>query len=226
MLEAAGYCVELVTVGDSQRSTLSQGLLEKAKRQGTKLFQELDARSTDTPLLVCEPSCATALADDLPDLLDDIELGNRVASRVKMVDHFLEQELAAGRCALHWKRSDVLSSRQFLVHIHCHQKTLDGGRWTHKLLARIPGATVEDTEAGCCGMAGSFGYEIEHAELSRQIAGQRLLPRLAEASAEVQVVTNGFSCRHQIADLSERHPRHVVEVIREFLECNSQSALN
>ena len=75
-------------------------------------------------------------------------------------------------------------------------------------------------------MAGSFGYEIEHAELSRQIAGQRLLPRLAEASAEVQVVTNGFSCRHQIADLSERHPRHVVEVIREFLECNSQSALN
>ena len=226
VLEAAGYCVELVTVGDSQRSTLSQGLLEKAKRQGTKLFQELDARSTDTPLLVCEPSCATALADDLPDLLDDIELGNRVASRVKMVDHFLEQELAAGRCALHWKRSDVLSSRQFLVHIHCHQKTLDGGRWTHKLLARIPGATVEDTEAGCCGMAGSFGYEIEHAELSRQIAGQRLLPRLAEASAEVQVVTNGFSCRHQIADLSERHPRHVVEVIREFLECNSQSALN
>ena len=226
VLEAAGYCVELVTVGDSQRSAISQGLLEKAKREGTKLFHELDAGSIDIPILVCEPSCASALADDLPDLLDDIELGNRVASRVKMVDHFLEQELAAGRCALYWKKSDVLSPRRFLVHIHCHQKTLDGGCWTHKLLARIPGATVEDTEAGCCGMAGSFGYEIEHAELSRQIAGQRLLPRLAKASAETQVVTNGFSCRHQIADLSERRPRHVVEVIREFLECNSQSVLN
>ena len=226
VLEAAGYCVELVTVGDSQRSAISQGLLEKAKREGTKLFHELDACSIDTPLIVCEPSCASALAGDLPDLLDDIELGYRVASRVKMVDHFLEQELAAGRCALHWKTSNVRSSRQFLVHIHCHQKTLDGGRWTHKLLARIPGATVEDTEAGCCGMAGSFGYEVEHAELSRQIAGQRLLPRLAKASADVQVVTNGFSCRHQIADLSERSPRHVVEVIREFLECNLQCALN
>jgi len=225
VLEAAGYCVELVTVGDSQRSAISQGMLEKAKREGTKLFHKLDARSIDTPLLVCEPSCASSLADDLPDLLDDIELGYRVASRVKMVDHFLEQELASGRCVLHWKSSAILSSKQFLVHIHCHQRTLDGGHWTHKLLARIPGATVEDTEAGCCGMAGSFGYEVEHAELSRQIAGQRLLPRLAKAGAEVQVVTNGFSCRHQIADLSERSPRHVVEVIREFIECNLQYVL-
>jgi len=219
VLEAAGYQVELATFGDSQRSAISQGLLDKAKRNGTRLFQQLDQLLTDdVPLLFCEPSCATAVADDLPDLLDDIELSSRVASRVQMLDHFLEQELQAGRCSLIWKNSQVTVSRHFLVHTHCHQKTLDGGRWTHRLLSRIPGAVVDDTDAGCCGMAGSFGYEVEHAELSRKIAEERLLPRLTKESKETQVVTNGFSCRHQISDLSERKPRHVAEVIRAFLQ--------
>lgn len=218
VLEAAGYEVELATLGDSQRSAISQGLLDQAKRNGTRLFQQLDALLAEgIPLLVCEPSCASSLADDLPDLLDDAELARRVAGRVQMLDHFLEQELAAGRCTLPWKTSVTGVSQQFLLHGHCHQKTLDGGRWTHRLLARIPGAVVDDSEAGCCGMAGAFGYEIEHAELSRKIAGQRLLPRLAKANSKTQVVTNGFSCRHQIANLSVRKPRHVAEVVRAFL---------
>jgi Fe-S oxidoreductase len=124
-------------LGDSQRSAISQGLLEQAKRDGTLLFQRLDALlADDTPWLICEPSCATALADDLPDLLDDAETAQRVASRVQMLDRFLEQELAAGCCTLLWKESDV--PRQFLVHGHYHQKTLDGGLRTHRLLARIP----------------------------------------------------------------------------------------
>lgn len=218
VLEAAGYQVKLATLGGSQRSAISQGLLDKAKCNGTRLFQQLDALLADgAPLLVCEPSCGSALSDDQPDLLDDVELASRVASRVQMLDHFLEQELSAGRCTLSWKAQGTESAQHFLVHAHCHQKTLDGGRWTHRLLARIPGAVVEDTEAGCCGMAGAFGYEIEHAELSRKIAGLRLIPRLSKASPETQVVTNGFSCHHQIADLSGRKPRHIAEVVRAFL---------
>jgi Fe-S oxidoreductase len=218
VLEAAGYRVELATLGDSQRVAISQGLLDRAKRNGTRLFQQLDELLADgAPLLVCEPSCASALMDDLPDLLDDTELSWRIADRVQMWDQFLEQELVAGRCILPWKTPDADASRRFLVHGHCHQKTYGGGRWTHRLLARIPGATVEDTEAGCCGMAGSFGYEIEHAELSRNIAAQRLLPKLGKAGADTQVVSNGFSCRHQINDLSQRRSRHVAEVIRSFL---------
>lgn len=218
VLEAAGYQVELATLGDSQRGAISQGLLDQAKRNGTRLFRRLDALlADDAPLLVCEPSCATALADDLPDLLDDAELARRVASRVQMLDAFLEQELTSGHCALPWKVSGANEPRHFLVHAHCHQKTLDGGRWTQKLLARIPCAVVSDTEAGCCGMAGSFGYEAEHAGLSRIIAGQRLLPRLDRISGETRVVTNGFSCRHQIADLSGRQSVHVIELVREFL---------
>lgn len=218
VLEAAGYQVELATLGDSQRGAISQGLLDQAKRNGTLLFQRLDALlADDAPLLVCEPSCASALADDLPDLIDDAELAQRVASRVQMLDFFLEQELASGRCTLPWKAHGRDASLHFLVHGHCHQKTLDGGRWTHRLLARIPGAVVSDTEAGCCGMAGSFGYEAEHAELSRIIASQRLLPRLDKISSETRVVTNGFSCRHQIADLNGRQSRHVIELVQEFL---------
>lgn len=218
VLEAAGYRVDLATLGDSQRSAISQGLLDQAKRNGTRLFQRLDEMLADgIPLLVCEPSSASALVDDLPDLLDDADLARRVASQVKMVDHFLELELTAGHCTLPWNIHLPDVSRHFLIHGHCHQKTLDGGRWTHRLLARIPGAVVADTEAGCCGMAGAFGYEVEHVKISRKIAEQRLLPRLAKADADVQVVSNGFSCRHQIFDLSGRKSRHVAEVVRGFL---------
>lgn len=218
VLTAAGYQVQLSQSSDSQRSAISQGLLDQAKRKGTVLFRELDALTADgASILVCEPSCASALADDLPDLLDDPDLVSRVAGRVIMLDRFLEQELAAGRCELNLHSPVEGEPRLFLVHSHCHQKTLDGGRWTHKLLGRIPGAIVEDSEAGCCGMAGAFGYEVEHAELSRRIAGAKLLPRLDRGGSNIQVVANGFSCRHQIADLSRHKPRHFVEVIRGLL---------
>jgi Fe-S oxidoreductase len=136
-----------------------------------------------------------------------------------MFDHFLEQELVANNCTLPWKKQSKESDgvQAFLVHSHCHQKTLDGGRWTHRLLARILGSKVQDTEAGCCGMAGSFGYEVEHASLSQAIAEQRLLPCLSKADTSTQIVSNGFSCRHQIVDLSGRKPRHIAEVLRSFL---------
>ena len=220
VLEAAGYKIELASLGDSQRSAISQGLLDQAKRNGTRLFKRLDSEfPANVPILVCEPSCASALKDDLPELMNDVELANRVASRVQMFDHFLEQELAANNCFLPWKKQSKESDdvQTFLVHSHCHQKTLDGGRWTHRLLARILGSQVQDTEAGCCGMAGSFGYEVEHASLSQTIAEQRLLPSLSKADVSTQIVSNGFSCRHQIADLSGRKARHIAEVLRSFL---------
>lgn len=220
VLEAAGYKIELASLGDSQRSAISQGLLDQAKRNGSRLFKRLDSEfSANVPILVCEPSCASALKDDLLELLDDVELANRVASRVQMFDHFLEQELAANNCILPWKKQTKESDgvQAFLVHSHCHQKAIDGGRWTHQLLARISGSQVQDTEAGCCGMAGSFGYEVEHASLSQAIAEQRLLPCLSKADDSTQIISNGFSCRHQIADLSGRKPRHIAEVLRSFL---------
>jgi len=140
-----------------------------------------------------------------------------VAGRVQMLDHFLEQQLSAGLCSLPFRAEATADGTEFLVHGHCHQKTLDGGRFTHRLLGRIPRAVVLDSESGCCGMAGAFGYETEHADFSRQIAAQRLLPILAKAPASTWVVANGFSCRHQISDLSGRRPLHVAEVMRSFI---------
>lgn len=217
LLEAAGYRVILASFGDSQRTAISQGLLDQAKRNGTRLFHQLDVvTDQEFPILVCEPSCASALTDDLPDLIEDDNLSARVAGRVQMIDHFLEQELSAGRCCLPWKNVPPGELRRFLVHSHCHQKTLDGAQWTHRLLARVPGSLVEDTDAGCCGMAGSFGYESEHVQLSKEIAALRLLPRLAQTTEETVIVANGFSCRHQISDLTDRNPLHVVEVLRNY----------
>lgn len=217
VLELAGYSVILATLGDSQRTAISQGLLDQAKRRGTRLVEQLDVLSkSDIPILVCEPSCASALTDDLPDLIENVDLAVRVAKRVQTIDHFLEQQLSTGRCSLSLKDACDGEIREFLVHSHCHQKIIDGAQWTHRLLARIPGAIVKDSEAGCCGMAGSFGYEAEHAELSRKIAAERLLPRLAQASKTTQVVANGFSCRHQIADLTDRNPLHIIEVLRTY----------
>lgn len=223
VLEAAGYQVDLITVGDSQRSSISLGRLDRAKREGELLYQKIDQLLSDqTPLLVCEPSCASALADDLPDLLDDPETGRKIARKVRMFDHFLEQEVDAGRCELPLSKSSQQKAGTVVVHTHCHQKMLDGGQWTHRLLNRLPVEKVMDSGAGCCGMAGTFGYEVEHSALSRNIASQRLLPRLHGVPQDTIVISNGFSCRHQIADLSGRRPLHVTEMIRNFIECSQK----
>ncbi len=98
------------------------------------------------------------------------------------------------------------------VHVHCHQKALVGPEPTLQVL-RTLGVDVRYIDAGCCGMAGAFGYEAEHYDLSVRIAEDRLLPALREAPAEAIVVANGTSCRHQIQDLAHREPVHLVEVL-------------
>jgi FAD/FMN-containing dehydrogenase/Fe-S oxidoreductase len=215
-LEAAGYRVDLATVGESQRVAISMGMLDKAKKNGYHVLKALDELlDPDTLIIVCEPSSASALLEDLPDLIDDSVLARRIADRVVMFDKFLEEGIAAGRVLLKWRET---KPSYFMVHSHCHQKTVDGGNWTQKLLARIPGATVRDSEAGCCGMAGTFGYQKEHADLSLKIASQRLIPALDKAPENAIIVVNGFSCRHQISELTSRIPLHVAEVINGFIE--------
>lgn len=224
-LEAAGFQVELATLGDSQRIAITHGLLDEARKKGERLFQQLDQRyDSDLPIIVCEPSCASSLADDLPDLLEDQALVARIADRVVMFDHFVERELQAGNITFYWKIDESGNSVHFLVHGHCHQKATDGALWTQKLLKRIPNAVVADTNAGCCGMAGTFGYEKEHFELSNKIAQQRLVPKLNEArnnTRDICVVSNGFSCRHQIGELTEDTPIHTAQALRMYIQLES-----
>jgi Fe-S oxidoreductase len=108
--------------------------------------------------------------------------------------------------------------KQFLLHGHCHQKALVGSGAALELLRMIPGADVREVDSGCCGMAGSFGYEAEHYEISQKIGERALLPAVRALPPEAQVVAMGTSCRQQIADFSGRRAKHLVEGLAEALE--------
>ncbi len=224
VLEAAGFEVELVRVGDSQRPAISKGFLARAKKRGTAVLRRLEPYAKrGLPILVCEPSSASSLIDDLPDLADDEELGGTVAARVRMIDSFLAEEIRAGRCRLPWKNG-ASEPVKILFHGHCHQKALEGVDGSLSLLKGIPGAEVTETEAGCCGMAGAFGYEKEHFDISVKVAEDRLLDALRSAPEDALVVANGFSCRHQISDLSGRRAVHAIEAVRRFIDIDSGGA--
>jgi len=218
VLEAAGFSVILFSA-DSQRPALSQGMLDVAQKRGTNVIQRLAPYAEKKlPILVIEPSCATALLQDLPDLTEHPDMAASVASHVHLLDNFLAGELLAGRCSLPSMRAD---GQTLLFHPHCHQRSIDGGRATLALLNLIQGAVIKSTDAGCCGMAGSFGYEKDHYDLSVKIAEDRLLPVLRTCENNTIVVATGFSCRHQISDLSGRQARHPVQVIDQLIQKNA-----
>jgi len=209
LLEGCGYEVILARAGCCQRPRLSKGLVRQAKRDGTKTMQKLDVYARQGLPIVClEPSCASALADDLPDLIDDAELGRRVASCVTMIDVFLEREVAAGQIP-----PLAAKASAFLLHGHCHQKSEFGTAAIHCHFARMPGVACEEVDSGCCGMAGSFGYE--HYEFSLQVGERRLFPAVRQAVAENKtVIACGISCRHQLRDALGVEAKHWVEVVR------------
>ena len=164
-----------------------------------------------TPILGLEPSCILTLSDEWPELVPG-EDANRVATSVHLADEWLGKKLAANECKL----SLIETGEKCLFHGHCHQKALVGVKGSVTALGQVPGLAVKVLDTGCCGMAGAFGYEKEHFDLSVQIAGQELLPALAE-EPQAMVAATGTSCRHQIRDLTGRQALHPMEVIRNAL---------
>jgi len=211
LLESCGYEVLVANAGCCQRPRISHGLLREAKELGGRTLRNLDPWLEDgVPVVCCEPSCCSALNDDLPDLIDDPDLAARARTGIRMIDVFLADEVAAGRLSGPFEST----CGTVRIHGHCHQKTLYGTAAMKTLLGLVEGLDFAELETGCCGMAGSFGYEAEHYELSVKVAEDRLLPAVRELSPEVAVIACGFSCRHQLADLADREARHFVEVIR------------
>ena len=207
LLENLGYQVTLAKAGCCQRPRLSKGLVKDARKHGTKTLANLDIFAKQgLPILTLEPSCASALTDDLPDLVDDHAMGQRVSKQIKMIDTFLAEELDAGR--LQGKLTS--DTKDALLHGHCHQKALYGSEAMARLLKHA-GVNVNEVDSGCCGMAGSFGYE--HHDLSMQIGEQRLFPAVRNKAHGTTVVACGFSCRHQIKDGCNETPKHLVEVL-------------
>lgn len=189
------------------RPAISKGQLSLAKQLANANIGRLQAHLDHAPFIFLEPSCQSAFIDDYPDLVDAglQTAAQQIAAKCMSAETWLAHQLTQQRQSLNWDEMP----RQILLHGHCHQKALWGTASTKQLLASIPSATVNEIDSGCCGVAGSFGYE--HYGLSLKIANQRLLPAI-EAQPQALVVAPGTSCRTQISEAGHRvwHPIELV----------------
>ncbi len=199
------------------RPVISKGLLDSAKAMAKENIRALQ-NLPDAPLLFLEPSCQSAFMDDYPTLVDAEEqsAARDLAQRCQSIEHFFAEQLAKRADSLDWRAAE----KDILLHGHCHQKALWGTGDTLALLRCIPGTAVAELNTGCCGVAGSFGYE--HYELSMKIAEDRLLPAI-RANPQAIIAAPGTSCRAQIHDagLEARHP---VQIVLDALSSAAQHA--
>lgn len=209
LLNACGYEVVLADVGCCQRPLISNGFLAEAKSKGALTARKLEGLlKTDMYVVVLEPSCFSALNEDLPDLLDDENLVRLMHDKVVSMEAFLWNEVKANNI-----KGRFSSDEKLVIHGHCHQKST-GDLQDLKVLLSHFDVPFEILNTGCCGMAGAFGYEDQHYEISRQIAEERLLPALDAHKGSGQVIACGTSCRHQIKDLSDQIARHFVSSLK------------
>ncbi len=217
LLEAAGLTVGLAGNVCCGRPLISQGLLSAARSRGetnTELLFPLVEKGEK--LVFFEPSCLSAMREDVPALLRGEVRRNaqRVADSCVLFEEFLEQELHEGKVDLAFRPGPA----ELLLHGHCHQKAMGLVAPAKALLSRVPGSTVVDLDAGCCGMAGSFGYQRDHFEVSQKIAERRLLPAARNLGPDSVLVASGMSCRHQVADLAGVRAQHPAELLWSLLE--------
>src|SRR4029077_17529480 len=164
-----------------------------------------------TPIVGLEPSCLLTLRDEFPGILPGTAT-NALAKRAQLFEEFVESERGADWFVLALK---PMEGRTALLHGDCHQKAFDAVGAAVKALQLIPGLTVETFDSTCCGMAGSFGYEAEHREISLKIGELGVLPKFRTAASDTLLPANGTSCRHQIADATGREARHLVRILND-----------
>ncbi|HWK99116.1 MAG TPA: FAD-linked oxidase C-terminal domain-containing protein, partial [Parapedobacter sp.] len=217
LLTALGYDVRLTKHLESGRTYLSKGLVRQAKVIANRNIRYLkDTITAETPLIGIEPSAILTFRDEYPDLADTSLLAeaDKLAGHALLIDEFLAREMDAGHIdqALF---SDI--PRTITLHGHCYQKAFHLVDCTSKILSFPKGHTVTVIPSGCCGMAGSFGYEKEHYEVSMKVAELVLLPTVRNTPPEVLIAAPGTSCRHQIKDGANRTAYHPVEILWQAL---------
>ncbi len=214
ILESAGYEVQLADKVCCGRPMLSNGLLDEARDAAQHNVREYDRLSSGGSLIIgCEPSCLLTLRDEYLDLVPG-DASKRVAGRALMLDEFLVQLARAGQLDIDWN----CGTRDVLFHGHCHQKAHLGTGPTLEALRLAPGLNPREVNSGCCGMAGSFGFEAGHYEISEKIGAERLFPAVEAASPDTEIAVSGVSCRQQIEHFTSRRPRHIAEVLSDCLE--------
>jgi FAD/FMN-containing dehydrogenase/Fe-S oxidoreductase len=215
VLEAAGVNAGVAANECCGRPSISKGLLARAREQARRNTERLyQAAERGCKFIFCEPSCLSAMREDAPSLLrgEEQRKARVVGQSCLLFEEFLGSELDAGRLAVDLAPGPA----RILMHAHCHQKAMGLLPITRALLSRIPGVNVTDPDAGCCGMAGSFGYGRDHFEISRQIGERRLFPAIRQRELGTVIVASGVSCRHQIKDFTGEtaiHPAMLLQLL-------------
>jgi Fe-S oxidoreductase len=217
LLEALGYQVKVLNHPISGRAYLSKGMLDEAKEIANKNVQLFaDLVNAEVPLVGIEPSAILTFRDEYPDLVKDelFEKAKQLASHTLLLEEFLAKELDAGRI----QRSAFTQEKRLLkLHGHCQQKSISSLVPAKKALSIPSNYEVQLIPSGCCGMAGSFGYEKEHYDLSMQIGELVLFPTVRSQPEDVLIVASGTSCRHQIHDGTQRKAQHTAEILYDAL---------
>jgi Fe-S oxidoreductase len=217
LLNRLGYEVVIPRHVDSGRAQISKGLLRDARRLAIRNLELLsDVVTSETPLVGIEPSAILGFRDEVPDLVPERlgEAANSLAKNALLIEEFIVREADRGRIR---HEAFTKESRNIKLHGHCHQKALASLNSTVKALELPVNYKVQTIPSGCCGMAGSFGYEKEHFELSMKIGGLVLLPAVRSAPAATIIAAPGTSCRHQIKDGIGRIAQHPAEILHDAL---------
>ncbi|MDL1913300.1 MAG: FAD-binding protein [Bergeyella sp.] len=217
LLNRLGYRVTLPKHRESGRASISKGLLRKAKQIANDNVKKLNTIvSENTPMIGIEPSAILTFRDEYPDLVDEhlLESAKKLAKNSLSIEEFLSEEIKAG----HISKSQFKSDTKIIkLHGHCQQKTFGLHKAAEHLLSFPENYRVETIASGCCGMAGSFGYEREHHNLSMQIGELVLFPEVRKQPEEVLIAASGTSCRHQIEEGTGRKAQHPVKILYEAL---------
>ncbi|MEL4308353.1 FAD-binding and (Fe-S)-binding domain-containing protein [Joostella sp. CR20] len=215
LLTALGYDITLY-FGESGRTFLSKGFLEQAQALANKNISNLEKLvSSNCPVVGLEPSAILSFRDEYLRLASDKEKAKHLALNSFIIEEFLSEEIKRENIT-----SEQFSSEEKTIkyHAHCHQKSQSNTKATFDVLNLPKNFSVTMINSGCCGMAGSFGYEKEHYETSMAIGELRLFPAVRKASADTVIVANGTSCRHQIKDGTMREAIHPVTLLRRALK--------
>jgi len=217
LLEKLGYAVEIPEHEESGRTWLSKGLVRQAQKIANKNIELLsNIISHETPLIGIEPSAILTFRDEYPDLAIDpnVEAAKSLAKNAFFIDEFIAREITNGNIT---KAQFTNEKKLIQLHGHCQQKSVGSLADSVKILSLPHNYEVVTIPAGCCGMAGSFGYEKEHYEVSMQIGELVLFPTIRKQAEETIIAAPGTSCRHQIKDGTRKKALHTVEVLYQAL---------
>ena len=215
LLEKLGYNVQIVDHEESGRSFISKGFLKEAKEVCNKniaIFK--DIISNETPLIGIEPSAILTFRDEYIRLADDKSSAKKIAINTLTFEEFLLKENNKKKIDVSLFSSE---EKEIKIHGHCHQKALSGTHATFSILNIPKNYKVTILNTGCCGMAGSFGYEKEHYAVSMQVGEDTLFPKIRNCSPKTEISAAGTSCRHQIFDGTKRIAKHPISILRESL---------